>query len=50
MASWFRRNDNAWIQTDRSERRKTVVTVLALLLLAILGVGLLLWAFLQPAH
>lgn len=35
------RNDNAWTQTDRRERRKTTAAVLIFLVVVLSGLGLL---------
>lgn len=50
MPSWFRRDENAWTETDRRERNKTVAAVLSFLLLALSGLGLLVWALAGSGH
>jgi hypothetical protein len=42
-----RRHDNAWTQTDRAERRRTVLTVLLFGAIVLLGLALLAWGLLS---
>lgn len=44
MLGFYRvRDDNAWVQVDRNERRKLVATALAYGALVFLGLTLLAW-------
>ena len=44
MLGFYRvRDDNAWVQVDRNERRKLVVTAFAYGALVFLGLTLLVW-------
>jgi hypothetical protein len=47
MRNPFRRRDNAWIATDRRERVKNVLIVLALVAAVAFGIGLLIHGFTQ---
>lgn len=35
------RNDNAWMQIDRQERRKTIATVVIFFVVTVWGIGLM---------
>jgi hypothetical protein len=45
MRNPFRRRDNAWVATDRSERVKTVLLVVAFFAAVAFGIGLLVYSF-----
>jgi len=43
----FRRGQNEWIETDRREQRRIVLTVLAFFATALVGIGILIYALLD---
>lgn len=45
-----RKNDNAWVETDRAERRKVVLLTLLWAGALLAGVGLLIYALVEHGH
>ncbi len=45
-----KKKDNAWIEADRNERRKTVLWTLGILGFVGIGIGLLIWALVGNHH